>query len=249
MAANSQPLPNDLASGMVGYTLSYLRRVPELAAMARRVVQAEAKRRERAERQRAKENEQKEIPRHKFEPLSRERLAPKMKRLFKWAIVKLYEEGSIVLWEGPVRKTAICGRTSQLWKVNSSANTSARPDSTVLSSTSPIGTEEDDDATLSDPQPHEEAYVPVTAAYLAGHVEKAIATLMARSAKSDNSESLPSYAFSLPPGPTTEDIMKFMQRSDERWARLGSWAVGDTLEVLKREGKVWRVCGKWELCL
>jgi hypothetical protein len=225
---------DDPALNMPGFTLSYLRRVPELAYMARMVVLAEAKRRGQMERKRANEDSQKRTEHsNRVELLSQDKIGPKMKRLFKWAVVKLYEEGSIVLCDGPARVYAegVFSGTSRLWKTSSSAFPSA----------SYVEGEEDD---LSDPQPHDEAYVPVTATFLAGHVEKAIATLMARPSKSRDGRG------SVLSGPTQEDITTFMRRSDERWAHLGGWAVGDALEMLKTEGRAWEVGGgSWELCL
>jgi hypothetical protein len=244
-----------------GFTISYLRRVPELADMASRVVKAEAKRRVQAEHKRMKEEAARGSKVEIAKNGSRETIAPKMKRLFSWAIVKLYEEGSIVLWDGPVR---VCqgsgcgggGGTSGLWKLNSShANTAA--DDSVFSTVSSVVSVrrggaggEDDDGALSDPEPHEEAYVSLTPALLAVYVEKAIGTLMARSAEAPR-RGLRSIRPPAPaPGPMKEDVLMFLRRADERWARVGEWAVDEALEVLAREGKAWDVGGgRWELCL
>jgi hypothetical protein len=234
---------SELVSNLLGFTFSYLRRVPELAEMARRVVQAEAKRRERAERKRTKEagTKRTDTP----TKMDKETIAPKMKRLFKFAIVKLYEEGSIILWDGPVRA---CLRqqpnmTGLLWKTYSSSNTNLKSNNDVFSLASDL---DGDEAELSDPQPDEEAYVPLTPAYLAPYVEKAIDTLMLRSSKSRKAP----YDMSSPPGPTPEDITMFLRRSDSRWMFLGAWAVADALELLKAEERVWAVGGgRWELCV
>ncbi|KAF9239844.1 hypothetical protein BU15DRAFT_74379 [Melanogaster broomeanus] len=175
----------------LGFTLSHLRRVPELALLAARVVRAEARRREKAERdqerQKAKEkarsnghiaisqtsvkpsvSQAKSMTSYPKSTTSRNEndkgrpplpastsmlssTAPtdpprkKMKRLFAWAVVKLYEEGSIVLWDGDVRPLPLptplsCtgpsfllpdGETSGLWKTGNNTIESSR----MLSST------------------------------------------------------------------------------------------------------------------
>jgi hypothetical protein len=86
---------------VVGCTLSSLLRVPELAVLARRVVEAEARRREKTTR---KPQTDPPDPAGKRKGLasSTEGSAPKVKRLFSWAIRKLYQDGSIILWDGPV---------------------------------------------------------------------------------------------------------------------------------------------------
>jgi hypothetical protein len=266
----------------LGFTLSYLRRVPELAEMARRVVKAEAKRRVREERKLKSVQSQQPLREKNPSPTlgstlpskgsssSRsvnEPIAPKMKRLFQWSIVKLYEEGSIVLWDGPVRPLSLHdqGReTSGLWKMNSTMGA----DSTTFSSVSSTsfgssrvvtgdGRVDDDEGFISDPPANgdEEAYIPLTPEHLAPHVEKAIGTLMTRSRTTTiptpHSHLRSKMQAPAPlPGPTKEDITIFLRRKDARWARVGDWVVEDALELLKREGRVWCVGkGRWELCL
>ncbi|KIJ61835.1 hypothetical protein HYDPIDRAFT_42336 [Hydnomerulius pinastri MD-312] len=135
----------------LGFTLSHLRRVPELALLAERVVRAETRRREKAEREKEKEKQRSQTrpasssskpstttpkpssaapkPEPKPKPPPPDPPHKKMKRLFAWAVVKLYEEGSIVLWDGAVRALprvdppsssslsfAAGGHESGLWK-------------------------------------------------------------------------------------------------------------------------------------
>jgi len=227
--------------------------------MARRVVKAEAKRRLKEDRKKVDQG-QGNVGGSKDGLKDKQNIAPKMKRLFGWAIVKLYEEGSIVLWDGPVRALAeITEPASRLWNTNSTCTTLGA-DSTVFSSVSGItqaGDEIEDEAELSDPQSNEEAYVPLTASYLAQHVEKAIGTLITRSSLAESRAQLASAAQrerQIPraptAGPTKEEITSFLRRTDERWARVGEWAVDDALEVLRKEGKAWTIGrGRWELCL
>jgi hypothetical protein len=183
-----------------------------------------------------------------------------MKRLFQWAIVKLYEEGSVILWDGSARPIQNEGReTSRLWKVNSTIGA----DSTVFSSVSSasfgilsVGAEDrdDDEGEISDPPATgEEAYISLTPEHLAPHVEKAIRTLMARSRPAALSTKGHNHSWPEPaplPGPTKEEITSFLRRIDGRWARVGEWVVEDALQVLKMGDRVWCVGkGRWELCL
>ena len=108
----------------LGFTLSHLRRVPELVLLAARVVRAEARKRDKTDREKERGSSHSRIPsstsasagpnggrdgnENRSTPTSRTGAAAdpppkKMKRLFSWAVVKLYEEGSIVLWDGDVR--------------------------------------------------------------------------------------------------------------------------------------------------
>lgn len=253
---------------MLGFTLSHLRRVPELSILAQRVVQAEAKRRAREETKRA-QLQMKSKP-----PASSSSRAPpmpsgnlkrtnepegrKMKRLFQFAIRQLFEEGAIVLWDGPVRKASDAISLCTLWKVGSSQDTLE---------------EWDEDPELSDPEDGEESYVPLRPEYFLCIVENAIRAVMARatadakSASRDLSQDekvhmstasrtlalhqrllLQAQGSAPPPGPTPAEILKWLKR-DERWARVGEWAVKEALEYGRKEGRVWCVGdGRWEGC-
>ncbi|RDB27602.1 hypothetical protein Hypma_003827 [Hypsizygus marmoreus] len=242
-----------------GFTLSYLRRVPELAELARRVVKAEAKRRARAQRRKEKEaqaqfqagsgsgsHSRSHSHSYSYSHIHtssgqglEERVASRMKRLFKWAIVQLLQEGSIVLWDGPTHpypSFASAGTLAQggLWKANTTSS-SAGADSTVFSaSSSRVSQEEDEDEELSDPEPHEEAYVPLLPRFLAGHVESAIGAIEKRKAKG---------------GATKEAVLAWL-RNDDRWRCVGEWNVQEALDILRTEGRAWEVGGgRWELSI
>lgn len=249
------------SSAMLGFTLSYLRRVPELSDMARRVVKAEFKRRMREERKNAKESTHAQSTSHARnatpKDLDREKIAAKKKRLFKWAIIKLLQEGSIVLWDGAVRpcRGDVFGiSTSRLWKANSSTSSTLGADSTIFSSTGGITQTQDetgaDEDELSDPEVNEESYVPLTPAYLATHVENAIRILTAHSItqwKSGSSASRVQDPRIPVGGPTKDAILSFL-RKDDRWRNIGDWNVDEALEFLRKEGRAWCVgCERWEL--
>jgi len=134
----------------LGFTLSHLWRVPELALLASRVVWAEAWRRtkvEKAEVLKRAETTTGSMSRNEAVPFlntsnsvrtqAGKQNTPaddppraKMKCLFGWALVQLYEEGSIVLWDGPMHLLPIplSGPESSLW--------SAAGTSTVFSASS-----------------------------------------------------------------------------------------------------------------
>ncbi|KAI0068527.1 hypothetical protein BV25DRAFT_1910301 [Artomyces pyxidatus] len=257
----------------LGFTLSYLRRVPELSMLAQRVVRAEGRRREKEAKKahagfidtaKGKDGRA-NLPRSQSEGVAR-----KMKRLFMWAIRKLYEEGSIIISDGPVRPLPYrAAEASMLWRASSS-NTAGNITSNTISSTSSSFTRHLDDSLdsvgeLSDPVPGEESYIPVTVEYLAEQVEGAIKILTSPPAPPiamNVSEGSRGIVSSVPAvsrrrvfcanGPTKEEITACLRR-DARWDRLGTWAVQDALDWMQQEGKVWRAIeedgGRWELCV
>lgn len=219
--------------------------------MARRVVKAEAKRRLRQERKKAKEaasssaQSRSKTKSTTSETLDMDKLAPKMKRLFKWAIVRLLQDGSIVLWDGPVRT---CRKTagsdaSGLWKANVTSNSYIGADSTIFSAVSETTVEDGEDMELSDPELHEEAYIPLSPSYLAEHVARAIGALTnVETKKSANTTRRPAQS-------TKEGILAHL-RKDDRWQFIGEWNVEEALQVLKSERRAWCVGkGRWELTI
>ncbi|OSX60999.1 hypothetical protein POSPLADRAFT_1047308 [Postia placenta MAD-698-R-SB12] len=230
------------AGGIHGFTLSHLRRVPELVLLAQRVVDAEARRRAREERKQASGSavQNKSKPVQRPQNSSRESKHAKIKRLFRFAIRQLYEEGSIVLWDGPVRALPQSGTQSldALWK----ANVSTISAMSVISAGSQA---EEDAGELSDPSPDEEAYIPLTPQYFADAVEHAIMAVQARAAAAAASKPRPrprnvwdasAAVQSPPPGPTPAEILTWLRR-DARWERVGEWTVKETLEWAKNEGR------------
>jgi hypothetical protein len=295
----------------LGFTLSHLRRVPELALLAARVVRAEARKRDKADREKDRGSSHSRIPSstsvsarpdgrrqgdgNRSIPTSRTGAAAdssrkKMKRLFSWAVVKLYEEGSIVLWDGDVQPLPVPPppdlegsgggdlNRSGLWKGDDTRSTFGDPSYTSCTSASVSvlyassasaslyshyhaprrshrGGEDERDVLVrdadadpgyvSDPGVDEEAYVPLTAQLLAGHVKEAVGALRRGRGGRDaagvkgrgGGTGAPSAGG--PRGgrtetePTPEDILAYLRRSDGRWARVGVWAVEEALAVLK----------------
>ncbi|TFK32015.1 hypothetical protein BDQ12DRAFT_617837 [Crucibulum laeve] len=223
-------------SNIRGFTLSYLRRVPELRELAKRVV----KRRIKEERKKAKETGASQKRRTALES----NIGPKMKRLFQWAIVLLLKEGGVVLWDGESRPILDnpCSEMSRLWR---SSNSTIGADSTVFSVTSGTIREIDDDE-LSDPGVDEEIYLPLKPAYLAVEVEKAIKALSDAAEKMRHNASDPRV---LTGGFTKDSILSFMKK-DDRWRHIGDWHVEDALKFLELEGRAWCIGkGRWVLTL
>ncbi|KAG6828024.1 hypothetical protein H0H92_009599 [Tricholoma furcatifolium] len=254
--AISQPPPSRASKNhptMRGFTLSYLRRVPELADMARRVVKAVAKRRMREERQKAKESAAAATSsdragvtsstRSKSSASVRvqtdEKTGPRIKRLFQATIVQLLKEGSIVLWDGSTHPLPTADapkeQMSQLWKANV---TSTSADSTVFSATSSSIALEEEELVLSEPSQNEEAYVPLSPAFLAGAIERVIEKLT----PSGNPRSRDTHVAA-----TKEGILAYL-RKDDRWRYLSEFDVKEALDVLDAEQRAWCVGkGVWEL--
>ncbi|KAF7426321.1 hypothetical protein PC9H_008689 [Pleurotus ostreatus] len=314
-----------------GFTMSFLRRIPELAFLARRVVEAEAKRRAKEERGKTRsaktagstgirpngdrgvsqstsassaptqyrtakltrqgsQDKENAVQDRGRDPRVREAATcpkdmalkdnpgPKMKRLFTFAIRKLYDEGSIVLWDGPTHpyasKYGFIPPNDRLWKVSSKSAASTQMLSDSLSLSATFSTTRDSasmscsaipdmdlclreiEGELSDPGEDEEAYIPLTPTYLAPLVEEAIEVLMSRtkSANTANGNTRREPTIHCHPGPTQAQITSFLQRKDSRWAKIGEWWVHEALTLLQDTGKIWPVSGRgtetrWEKCL
>ncbi|KAM5530283.1 hypothetical protein V8D89_014712 [Ganoderma adspersum] len=273
---------------MYGFTLSHLRRVPELSLLARRVVAADAHRREKEERKKAREQASQPKGKGKAPTTSsssssshametRGPTGPAVKKLFKQAIRTLFQEGDIVLWSGPVLPLPApsldpmlpAPSASQLWRANTSTSTtSSAISSTSTSSRSQPSYEEWDDEVLSDPQPNEEAYVPLTPAYFSRVLEDAIRHMVrermtkvkgpggdvtpratSRSIIERLREQEKERGAGPPPGPTKEELLTWLRNSDERWARVGEWTVQEALNWGRKEGRLWCIGkGRWEVC-
>ncbi|TRM61726.1 hypothetical protein BD626DRAFT_459265 [Schizophyllum amplum] len=237
-----------------GFTLSYLRRVPELRDLAKRTVKAEAKRRARAANEEARTSTQNSNTDSRPAKYTRPRTSTKdeptsrrMKRLFQWALTALLNDGYIILWDGPARSCSsadIVADTSCLWRssgtTQGTANTTAGTvdiTASTLASTSALPATTDDE--LSDPDEREEAYTPLEPVILARAVEDAVAKLIARKRRAGAESHLLSTS--------KESIIALMQR-DDRWRYLHGWQVEQALEVLVDEDVVYeRTSARWSL--
>ncbi|KAH7869687.1 uncharacterized protein C8R40DRAFT_718156 [Lentinula edodes] len=238
----TRPLIYSISSSRKGFTLSYLRRVPELSELARRVVKAEAKRRDREVKKKAKDaaTNQSRSQSHKAQISEAttsstnslgDSISSRMKRLWKWAIIQLIQEGSIILWDGPrfppASRLFDYSMNNRIWKLcSSTGNTTVTNDVSVFSSS--LGQEPEEDFDLSDPDPDEEAYVALTAELLAGEVQRVVqAWVMVR-------------PFTESPKFTKNGILQRLRR-DDRWRRVGEWHVEEAIELLVSKGSLFQI--------
>jgi hypothetical protein len=120
---------------------------------------------------------------------------------------------------------------SKLWK--STTTTSSNP-----TFGGPNTDNDEDEAYLSDPSPNEEAYISLTPDFSACYIEATIKVLSDRQLKMGRP-----YA-----GATVQEILAFMRKDDDRWQYLGDWTVKDALDVLSKNGRVWRTGeGSWDV--
>jgi len=183
------------------------------------------------------------IPPKTEEIKSRANRGERMKRLFRLAIIKLCDEGSIVLWDGPRRVwDAEEESSSCLWHTNTA--TEATVSSVGVSNA--VGNsnlEDSQDHEMSEADPKEESYVSLTPALLGKYVEKAIEEICSRKEKDRE------CGHRGPKGPTLSEILSRL-KVDGRWRRIGECAVVEALQWLKDEERVWEVGGgHWELTI
>lgn len=261
------------APHVLGFTLSYLRRVPELSELARRVVKAEAQRREKElhlasqEKSTVTANSRSSHRGDKGKGTAygssskhgKEGLRPKMKRLFVVAIRKLFEEGSIVLWDGPVWPIVpISAPTSRCRSQNGgeltalSGNASISAGDASVSTNASLSTtystrggdgigESRDEGELSDPQADEESYIPLTPSYLGTQVLsiiRAMTSSTSTTSRHRHNAGKKEVRDARSRGPTKEEITKYLNRMNSRWERVGAWSVQEALEWLQQEGRV-----------
>jgi len=223
-----------------GFTLSYLRRVPELSLMATRVVRQRARElRKKAQAASTSKSTLLNQPAEHTE-LSRSSLAAKKKRLFQWAICELMRDGSITLWDGPKRllQTEVTDQnpgSNVLWKFSSAA-----VDTSLFSNATSSRSADDDESDLSDPDPEEEAYISTKPELLAHTITDALKALVLtpprRQIVKQNE---------LIGGSTKEDILEYLKR-DDRWAFIGEWNITETLEYMMKVGLAWNPSGdRW----
>ncbi|KDQ09332.1 hypothetical protein BOTBODRAFT_191112 [Botryobasidium botryosum FD-172 SS1] len=239
----------------LGFSLGYLRRVPELHELSRRVVEAERKRVEKLKRRKEREERQrtgKRLTEAERAPTAtttgKEAPRFKQKRLFIWAIRALYDEGAIILHDGPgrpIRRAEDEGEQGRgtMWRdLTSSSLGNSTTISSVGYSLGSVREEsqalEDEEGYISDPDPGEECYAPVTPALLVDPLVAAIQGVIQRGKKTVHGPRR---------GAAVGDILRHL-RHDQRWARIGEWAVDDGLEELARRERAFEIGkGLWAL--
>ncbi|KAG2108246.1 uncharacterized protein F5147DRAFT_773827 [Suillus discolor] len=204
--------PEQSTSGPI--TLSYLRRIPELALLASRRTPPDAGGEKAGQTQKSN-----------ISHFSSKHPHAKMKRLFMWAVLQLYERGSIVLYDGlSDAPTASVSIAPSHFAVTNTANSQA-PSDVPLSSTifsSPDAAKSvipEDDAYLSDLPYYkeDEAYTPVTAALLAQPVRDIMC------ARGIRGKSVRVRA---------EDIAKDLKMFDRRWAHIDLRTIEEAIDTI-----------------
>ena len=161
-----------------------------------------------------------------------------MKMLFRWAVVELYKEGSIVLcnpgaedYVDPPAPDPSMG----LWREGSNSKVA---DSQM---------EVEDGA--ADAPPDEEGYVSLTPAYLGRYVEQVVKALTSTHKGPSGTQQPPPERSTRPrkESVTVEEITRYLRTSDGRWDWVGEWIVRDALMWLRQkavleedDGKTWR---------
>ncbi|KAF9446009.1 hypothetical protein P691DRAFT_709352 [Macrolepiota fuliginosa MF-IS2] len=229
-----------------GFTLSYLRRIPELSLMAKRVVKQRAREEDKKARNVIAQSSSKSSSGQptKRAKLDRIGLATKKKRLFQWAICELLRDGSIVLWDGPKRpcreeNTYGNANASMLWRYNSSTTSDGTLFSNASISNSTL--DDGDELELSDPEPDEEAYASTKPELLIPSITGALKVLASapRGQVVKRNELI---------GGSTKDEILGCLRRDDRWAFIGEWNVAEALDFMEKEGLAWRIGpDKWLL--
>lgn len=270
-------------SNTLGFTLSYLRRIPELANLARRVVASEGKRRARQAKHAAALQDKSPHRNHRDNSASQaakllarakakaaEPPGPKMKRLFSMTIMKLYEEGAIVLWDGPARPlpkhdTPCASQGGRgLWKGEDASRTSEdsifslgphssqvldHSNASSASSTSRMLRTLDDTHASEFGAEDDGGALSDPQANEDSYVPLTSALLAPHvecavgtlvERARRQARIAPRNARQSEKGATKAAITAFLSRSDERWAKVDEWAVEDALSWLEGEGRVWR---------
>ncbi|KAG1758051.1 hypothetical protein EDB19DRAFT_1822957 [Suillus lakei] len=196
---------HDQAPTSAVFTLSHLRRVPELAFLACRVVNAETRRHAGpdVDAKKAGQTQTSSVKTVKTHSRWSSLVRVRMKHLFMWALVKLYQEGSIVLYDRLLPPPSATVLVSNLMFSSPS-----------LSSAKCVVPEED--GYLSDPLMYEEdeAYVPVTLALLAAPVRE-IMRAMGIMGKS--------------PEVRAQDIMRHL---NDRWVHINLQTVEEAIQLI-----------------
>ncbi|KAF7317278.1 Stn1 domain-containing protein [Mycena chlorophos] len=231
-----RPSPSSNSAEPRGFAVSYLRRVPSLALLAKQVAHAEWKRRALDEYNKAKaQGEHPSKPKPEKDPRKRR---ARTKRLFGWALQQMMRDGDVVSWEGERRSVEELedggdGDGSAIWRMDASMPSFSA--STSTSTSINTSTADLSDGELSPPDETEEAFLPLTPSFIVSAVERAMKVLASRSAAVD-----------------VPAILRYLRRSDDMWSHLNAFAVEDALAVLGQQGSAWCVDtreGRWELAV
>lgn len=270
--ASSSKARQDSNQTIRGYTVSYLRRVPELVLLANRVVKQELRlaRKQEKEKKAAGPSSSSSASKSAGGSSSRARnpTSKDIKRLFLRAVNDLYREGSIVIWDCPAYpcKNAASADTSFLWKpmtnasgilslsyASSSANTTAASSifghsSSRSRSTSgvapPPTVPEDDEGGLSDPDSNEDVYVSVRPTFLADRLEEIIPIVQSAERRGQRESQAKRGLYR---GASSQGLLRYL-KGDDRWTFVHLDSVDVALKYLEEDGRAWMTPnGQWQL--
>lgn len=162
----------------------------------------------------------------------------------------LYDEGSIVFSDGRGNRKWdaeeaewLQDREEEIWKVRPEDDTRANITHTTVGYTSITSTTignrtrqtHVDDPELSEPDPGEEGYIPVTPPILVQPILGAIRSVVLQKGKIAQG------------GATAGEVLETLRgRVDERWARISEWAIENALEMMAEDEVVQKSAqGRW----
>jgi len=247
-----------------GFTISYLRHVPELNELASRIVKAAYKAQYREQKRQASSSTQicrdrtnlsfhtmsiRDVP----PPPDAEVLRRKTITLFTRTIQELYRDGSVVLWFGPRRPELRRGDildTTHIWKESRTACSTSRS-LQERSISSPTADHTFEDGESSDPEDdNEDAYVPLTRELRCMKVISTLVTMHRASVQMRVKYSVlgdsPLYDGKIQ-SPSPGEIANWLAR-DEGWCQVGELVVLDSLRYLRDMDIVYKVNdGRWQI--
>ncbi|KAJ2925276.1 hypothetical protein H1R20_g11815, partial [Candolleomyces eurysporus] len=255
-----------------GYTVSYLRRVPELVLLATRVAKQEtrlARKHEKEKKGAASSSSSATKSTTASSSRARNPTSKDIKRLFLRAVNDLYREGSIVIWDCPAYpcSDAAFADTSFLWKpmtthasgIISLSYASSCADTTAASSilghstsrsrstsgaARPPTVPEDGEADLSEPDPNEDVYISVKPSFLADRLEEIIPIVQNAERRGQRGSQAKRGLYR---GASSQGLLQYL-KGDDRWTFVHVDSVEAALKYLEEDGRAWMTPnGQWQL--
>lgn len=233
------------AVDMSGFTISHLRRVPELALMASKLYKRVR-------------DEQKQAGNAPTEPARK-----KTKRLFELTVNDLRLKGSIIPWDGTVYPLPDprADYSDTLWRIGSSSRSTASGNMSSVSTSSAASpaasrlkrrrNDVEELQQLSDPSSDEDSFVPLRVHYLARQVEATVGAIAA-SLQNAGAGSRLEKQRQANAGMSVERITRALKNIDDRWRAMSEYSIREALQWLEEEGRARRVSmdngGRWVLC-
>lgn len=247
-----------------GFTISYLRRIPELHLLASRIVEYAYKSQFREQRRQTRSASQplsgkpaaaSSRPNRSLNAIASlpdaQLLRRKIKTLFVRTIQELHRDGAVIISFGACRSVPssdvqFLPDTPHIWKENNAS----RIDSTHYDPESIFPRRDDPEDELSEPDDNEDAYIPLTRELLCVKVTDTIMTMCRASTLTRLKYAVPgdspSYDGKLRP-PSPGEIANWLAREEE-WRQVGELVVLDALQQLRDLDVVYKVPqGRWQI--